>query len=276
MRVDEVIKRWIGNKHGKTAISLKASVRRLQTDGSDLFSYELKIGYTKPDGTKVLLDKANSSKTTNAHIARTCSLLMASSFDGEIKFELEECVHSPIREKFKQDIFSHVITSEDEKQEVENYKIRMNIMRLSNTKEAKKKRRDRKRQRKFRTAQHAVRPVSVLVKRQLERCHKLYYDMMDDTQEIIRICRNAIRDFENGAILYDDMVKKANYLSLPYLFRKKSHYMYFSSPYDIMEYAEDKLNMAERLCLNCAYLHNVDFIKCNQETCEIEYIIMGE
>jgi len=64
MRNSEVVKNW--------AFDQPAAAGNLITSGTDLFSYNLKIGYTTPNGTKVVLDYTASgeymSQTTSCHV----------------------------------------------------------------------------------------------------------------------------------------------------------------------------------------------------------------
>jgi len=64
MRNDEVVDYW---RYGSPA-----AAGNLITSGGDLFSYRLKIGYTTPNGTKVVLDYTAAgeyhSQTTSCHV----------------------------------------------------------------------------------------------------------------------------------------------------------------------------------------------------------------
>lgn len=65
MRNSEVAKCWRNGKPGKSGTG------SFHTDGKDLYSYRLRIGYTEDDGSKVLFNytgKDGPSLTTTAHI----------------------------------------------------------------------------------------------------------------------------------------------------------------------------------------------------------------
>ena len=75
MRNSEVVRHWRFDR--------PASAVNLFTDGQDLFSYRLKIGFTTPNGTKVALDYTASgeyhSQTTSCHVGlakRRCDEVM--------------------------------------------------------------------------------------------------------------------------------------------------------------------------------------------------------
>lgn len=64
MKIDQVPKFWRNNA------SAKAFTNNYWTDGYELYSYQLKIGETLSDGTKVLY---NYTKITNNFISATTS-----------------------------------------------------------------------------------------------------------------------------------------------------------------------------------------------------------
>jgi len=75
MRNSDVVRHWRFDR--------PASAANLFTDGENLFSYRLKIGFTTPNGTKVALDYTASgeyhSQTTSCHVGlakRRCDEVM--------------------------------------------------------------------------------------------------------------------------------------------------------------------------------------------------------
>ena len=76
MRNSDVVRHWRFDR--------PASAANLFTDGENLFSYRLKIGFTTPNGTKVAIDHtagSNSfySQTTSCHVGlakRRCDEVM--------------------------------------------------------------------------------------------------------------------------------------------------------------------------------------------------------
>ena len=67
----EVIQEWANSREGEAG--------RLTTNGFDLFSYDLKIGITADDGSKIVLDYtagggAYKSQTTSTHVGRAKSV----------------------------------------------------------------------------------------------------------------------------------------------------------------------------------------------------------
>ena len=65
MRNEIVAARWAYGRVGST--------RHMMTDGHDLYSYELKIGTTNPEGKKILFDYTSPggnfrSQTTSCHV----------------------------------------------------------------------------------------------------------------------------------------------------------------------------------------------------------------
>ena len=65
MRNSEVVGRWANNKKATNGR------RSLWTDGSDLFSYNLRIGLTSPHGIKAVIEHRAPhfvSQTTSCHV----------------------------------------------------------------------------------------------------------------------------------------------------------------------------------------------------------------
>ena len=64
MKNEKVVESWIRNEHGHSL--------NLSTDGKNLFSYSLKIGFTGPDDVKTVYDFTRSgrfiSMTTSRHV----------------------------------------------------------------------------------------------------------------------------------------------------------------------------------------------------------------
>jgi len=77
MRNDDIVTQWINN------LKCIKKHKALSTDGQNLFSYGLLIGYTNPQGHKVAIDRTRiggdyRSMTTSTHVGiakRLCSLI---------------------------------------------------------------------------------------------------------------------------------------------------------------------------------------------------------
>jgi len=70
MTIQQVIDRWLESKPAKSHLSPAVGIPSISTDGELLFSYDLEIGYTEEDGTKVVRTKRLRlfSRTTDRHI----------------------------------------------------------------------------------------------------------------------------------------------------------------------------------------------------------------
>jgi len=94
----DIVTAWINNK------SFSRKHKALSTDGANLFSYALKIGYTNEQGKKVAIDYTSSggwmrSMTTSQHVGLAkdkCDLIRNPCLnDEEAPIELCPSVYDP-------------------------------------------------------------------------------------------------------------------------------------------------------------------------------------
>jgi len=98
MRNQDIINAWIRNQ------SFSRKHKALSTDGANLFSYNVKIGYTNKHGKKVVMDYTATggwmkSMTTSQHVGMAkdkCDLIRNPCLnDEEAPIELPPSVYNP-------------------------------------------------------------------------------------------------------------------------------------------------------------------------------------
>ena len=94
----DIAKAWINNK------AFQRKSKALSTDGEDLYSYNLLIGYTNKQGNKVVIDYTKSggdyrSMTTSTHVGLAkdlCSLIRSPILeDNTVPVEIPKEVYDP-------------------------------------------------------------------------------------------------------------------------------------------------------------------------------------
>ena len=94
----DIAKAWINNK------AFQRKNKALSTDGEDLYSYNLLIGYTNAQGLKVTIDYTRTggdyrSNTTSTHVGlakQLCSLIRSPILeDNTVPVEIPKGVYDP-------------------------------------------------------------------------------------------------------------------------------------------------------------------------------------